>query len=450
MRGSTLHMQANAYADDFGRLTLDAAKARASSAATTSGNQRAIGIIRWLFYAFIFSLTFETAGEDIGLIEPPTVVGALLMLSTLLQPGLLLRWPPKSFWCFIIYSYLFVIMGLFEPAVYRSQLVRNLTVLFQLLALAWLAFNLMRDKATAERALLTLGIACVILALLQVFGVADSADPNSATARAATLGFHPNHLARILVLGIVAIVGLLYVRTQKLARALLIAAPFLIVLTVVLLQTGSRGAILALGAALLTFAFRRGSLKQTVFNICGLLMLLALLTLAATNSELMRSRFEETINEGDLARRELIYPTAWQMIKERPLLGWGPVTSIYELGTRLGHPEEETKNPHNLILYGLVTSGILGSLPLFVGTALAAFAAWKSRHGAHGMLPLAMVVAVLAANMSGLWLFNKLHWLVMAYALASMHYPPLRGYALSRLSLTRVPASSGITFQQSS
>src|SRR5688572_8146335 len=442
MRSSTLNMQANGFVEDFSHLSLAPGKTLPSTFAATSENQRAIGIIRWLFYAFIFSLTFETAGEDIGLIEPPTVVGALLMLSTLLQPGLLLRWPPKSFWCFIIYFYLFVTLGLLEPAMYRSELVQGITVLFQLILLGWLAFNLMRDKKTAERALLTLGIACVVLALLQLFGIAGSTDPNDPTARAATLGFHPNHLARILVLGMLAFIGLLYARKQKLARPLLIAAPFLIVLAVVLLQTGSRGAILALGAALLTFAFRRGSLKKTVFNICGLLMLLGLLTLAATNSEVMRSRFEETINEGDLARRELIYPIAVQMIKERPLLGWGPVTSVYELGTRLGHREEQTKNPHNLILYGLVTSGILGSLPLFVGTMLAVFAAWKSRLGPHGLLPLAMVVAVLVANMSGVWLFNKLHWLVIAYALASVHYLPLRTYTLSRISRSRAQAGA--------
>lgn len=431
-------MQANDIAHDFTRpLTRAAApeNARPSRFVGEVQNQRAITVIRWLFYAFIFSLTFETAGEDLGLIEPPTVVGGLLILSTLLQPGLLLRWPPKSFWCFIVYFYLFVTMGLLEAAAYRSMFVHDVTVLFQLTVLAWLSFNLMRDKATAERALLTLAIACTVLALLQLFGVANSAvDPKDTVARAAALGFHPNHLARILVLGMLAIIGLLYARKQNLTRPLLIAAPFIIVLAAVLLQTGSRGAILALGAALLAFGFRKGSLKKKVFNIFGLLLLLGLLALAAAQSDVMRSRFEETIAEGDLARRELIYPTAWEMIKEKPLLGWGPVTSVYELGMRLGHPEEETKNPHNLILYGLVTSGVLGSFPLFLGIALAAFSAWKARRRAHGMLPLAMVTAVLAANMSGVWLFNKLHWLVMAYALASVHYPPLKGYALSLMS----------------
>lgn len=383
-----------------------------------------IAVIRWLFYAFIFSLTFETAGEDIGLIEPPTVVGGLLVLSTLLQPGLFLRWPPKGFWCFIIYLYLFVTMGLLEPSSYRSLFVHDATVLFQLTLLAWIAFNLMRNTATAEKALLTLAIACSLLSLLQLLGVAHSAvDPKGTIQRAAAFGFHPNHLARILVLGMLALVGVLYSRRQNISRPLLIAAPSLVVLAAVLIQTGSRGAILALGLALLVFALRKGSFGKKAINIAGLLVLLGLLALAAFSSDVMRSRFEETIEDGDLARRELIYPTAWEMFKEKPLLGWGPVSSVYELGMRLGHPEEETKNPHNLILYGLVTSGLLGSFPLFLGIGFAALAAWKARNSVHGMLPLAMVIAVFAANMSGVWLFNKLHWLVMAYALAAAYYP---------------------------
>ena len=407
----------------FSNLQIDIQNSMNEYVGTTK-SQYPITVIRWLFYAFVFSLTFETAGEEMGLIEPPTLIGGMLVLSTLLQPGLFLRWPPKGFWCFIIFLYLFVMMGLMEPAAYRSLFIHDLTVLFQLTLLAWIAYNLMRDSATAERALLTLAVACSLLAVLQLLGVAHSAiDAKGSVQRAAAFGFHPNHLARILVLGMLALVGALYSRKQNLTRPLIIAGPVLIILTAVLIQTGSRGAILALGLALLTFALRKGSLGKKAVNIFGLLFLLGLLALAAFQSDVMRTRFEETIEDGDMARRELIYPTAWEMFKEKPLLGWGPVTSMYELGNRLGHPEEETKNPHNLILYGIVTAGVLGSLPLFLGIGLAALSAWRARNGPHGMLPLAMVIAVLAANMSGVWLFNKLHWIVMAYALAAVGYP---------------------------
>ncbi|HKO98100.1 MAG TPA: O-antigen ligase family protein [Pyrinomonadaceae bacterium] len=388
-------------------------------------NHHPIRAIRWLFYTFIFSLCLETVGDGIGMIEPPTVVGGLLVLSVLLQPGLFLRWPPKAFWCFIVYIYFFVAMGLTEPKAFRPMFVHDATVLIQLTILAWLAFNIMRDRDTALRALMTLALACSFLGFLQITGMAHSTvEAKGSVMRAAVFGFHPNHLARILILGMLIFIGTLYARQKRSTAFTVFTAACLLMLGAVLLQTGSRGAILALGLALLTFALRKGSLKKKVLNIFGLMIMLVLLTVSALQSDVMRSRFEETIEDGDLARREKIYPTAWGMFQERPLIGWGPVTSVYELGMRLGHPEEEIKNPHNLILYGIVTTGLLGSFPLFLGIALATFTAWKARNGPHGMLPLSMVICVLAANMSGVWLFNKLHWLMMAYALASAYYGP--------------------------
>src|SRR5688500_17913082 len=84
-------------------------------------NQKPIRIIRWLFYLFIFTLAFETVGEGVIPIEAPTAVLGILLLTILLQPRLFIRWPPKAFWCFIIYIYLFVAWGLTEPAAFKSM-----------------------------------------------------------------------------------------------------------------------------------------------------------------------------------------------------------------------------------------------------------------------------------------------------------------------------------------
>jgi len=402
--------------------------------------QTAIGVVRWLFYAFVFSLPFETVG--VGFLEPPTILGGLLLLSTLLQPGLFLRWPPKGFWCFLVYFYLFATLGLLEPSRYQALLAKDVFLIAQLTVLCWIGYSLLRDKRLAEKALLTLALGCALLAILQVTGVASSpVDAESAVVRSTAFGFHPNNLARILTLGLLAMIGLMYGRGQSLLRPIIIGWTFTLLIGVALVQTGSRGGLLALGMGLMTFILRGGTFWAKVLNAVAVLVVLGLLVLAALQSDVMRARFEETLEEGDLARRELIYPTAWQMFKEKPLIGWGSVTSSYELGMRLGHPEEETKNPHNLVLYGLVSTGLIGALPLFVGIALAAFSAWKARHGSHGILPLAMIVAVLVANMSGLWLFNKLHWLVMAYALASRHYPRMQ-IPISRLRTEKNDASA--------
>ena len=381
----------------------------------------AASFIRWVFYAFVFSLPFETVNW--GIIEPPTILGGLLLLSTLFQPGLFLRWPSKGFWCFVVYLYLFAILGALEFTRYRAELAHHLFLLAQLMILCWIALNLMRDGRVAQTALLMLAVACALLAILQVTGVASRAtDVGARVVRVTAFGFHPNNLARILALGLLALLGLTYGRGRSLIRPAYLAWPIIALTGVALVQTGSRGGLLALGAGLMVFMLRGRTLHSKIRNVLGVLLVLGLLTWAGLQSESTRLRFERTFAEGDFARREQIYPSAWQMFQERPLVGWGAVGSTYELGTRLGHPEEETKNPHNLILYALVSTGLLGAIPLLAGIAFAVQTAWKARRGAHGILPLMMIAAVLVANMSGLWLFNKLHWLVMAYALASTHY----------------------------
>lgn len=381
-------------------------------------SQAVAPLIRWLFYGFMFSLPFETV--NLGPVEPPTILGGLLLLSTIFQPGLFLRWPSRGFWCFIVYLYLSITLGVLELPQYPAETPYKLFLLVQLVILCWLSYNLMRDDQLAKTALSMLAVACVLLALLQITGTASRAvDVGARVERVTAFGFNPNNLARILTLGLLACIGLTYGRKESSVRSLLLMCPIIGVIGIALVQTGSRGALLALGAGLTIFVLRRGTVWSKLRNILGILIILSFFIWVGFQSDITRQRFERTLEDGDLARREQIYPNAWQMFQEKPLIGWGPVTSTYELGSRLGHIEEDSKNPHNLILYALVSTGLLGTIPLFMGMALAAWAAWKARLGPRGVLPLAMIVAVMAANLSNLWLYNKLHWIVMAYALAS-------------------------------
>src|SRR5207249_9899933 len=99
-------------------------------------------------------------------------------------------------------------------------------------------------------------------------------------------------------------------------------------------HTGSRGGVLALTAGLLGSALRGLTLWQRLRNGFAVLLAMAALVWGALHVEVMRNRFAEAA-EGSLAGREQIYPVLLQMLIERPVLGWGPITNQFEIARRI-------------------------------------------------------------------------------------------------------------------
>ena len=145
----------------------------------------------------------------------------------------------------------------------------------------------------------------------------------------------------------------------------------------------------------------------------GMAVLLAMISA----SEMARTRWELTLEQGNMAGREVIFPAAWFMFLDRPILGWGAQASVYELGKRLG--EYHTRDTHNLYLWVLTEDGLLGFIPYFWAVWLCARSAWRSRRLLYGLVPMALLSTVLVVNLSLTWQYRKLHWLFLGLALAS-------------------------------
>jgi O-antigen ligase len=419
---------------------------RVESPLAQAGSYEVNPFLRWAFYAFVFSLTFETVNLGIPL-EVTSVFGGLLLLSTALQPSLFLRLPSKAFWCFFAYLYICAILAVMSGPQYRAGVIWNLFVLTQLMILGWISYNLMKHDHVANTALLVLVASCATLAILQLAGVTDvTRDASSSAERVTAMGFHPNDIARILALGVLALIGLTYGQRKSALRFRLFAWPIFALIGITIVRTGSRGGLLALGVGLLAFVLRGGTFWSKLRNALVVMLGIGFFVLVSYQVDVTRERFEQTLDAGDLARRDQIYATAVQMIQERPLLGWGPVAGDFEMGARLAHGDEYSKNAHNLIFYLLISTGLAGTIPMLVGTGLSLLAAWKARNGTQGVLPFAMLSTVLVANMSGLWLFNKLHWMILAYALASGSRVLVTGYQRSiaqpLIPTTDVPAAA--------
>jgi O-antigen ligase len=218
---------------------------------------------------------------------------------------------------------------------------------------------------------------------------------------------------------VLILIGLSYGRRKPAFAYSIVVWPLVALILYALQTTGARGGLIALGSGLLFFSLGGEGVATRVRNIGVVLLAITFCIWMALQSETMAQRFEKSFDEGSMAQRENLYPAAWKMVVDRPLLGWGPTLNMWELGSRVGEPDHPFRDTHDLLLEILTVSGVFGAIPFFAGVFLCLHSSWRGQKGAEGVLPLATTVAILVSNVGANLLYNKVYWLLIAYALAS-------------------------------
>ena len=375
-------------------------------------------LVRWGLYLFVFSLPFEWPQRSIP-VEVTTLTGGIFLLATLIQPQRCFARLPTALWWFCATLVVFWVSFAGGGGTYPGDALKAFVLRLQNLLAFWAAYNLMRDDRIATRTWLTFGVACVALAAFTLAGAVNlDEDWVKKSGRVTLFGQNANHAGLILASGALALVGLTYGRDRKLLRPRLLVWPLLALIGIALVKTGSRGSFLSLTLGLWTFTAGGRTILVKLRNTAVAVLAVALLAWAAWQLPLMRERFQQ-VEQGNLAGRERIFPAAWGLFLERPLLGWGPAQNKYELARRLPEEFRTWRDTHNLVLELLTSVGVIGALPFFLGTGLCVWGAWRARRGNHGILPFAMAVALLMGNMSGNYIGLKLFWLVLAWGAAA-------------------------------
>jgi O-antigen ligase len=372
-------------------------------------------IVRYGYYAFVMSIPLETVdiGVQGGVLSLSKIVGYLFILIALLQPSICFRKPEQAFWGFALYAAAYVALGALQPADYLPTIVAGTLRLAQMLILFWVSFNLLQHEGMIKGTLVGLGLSCVVLACLQLAGVGPSDEPQG---RVTALAENANRLGGVLSLGALALVGLGYARARTDQGIRVLAWPCVGLLCTGILMTGSRGAMFGFIVGILCLLTKGGGgLSSFKVRAVAILLLIGL-AVASYSNALVRDRWERAFYKGNLAGREKVLPEAWRMFTESPLVGWGPVNNHVELGARFG---EDTIDTHNLYLWVLTETGLLGGIPFFAALWICGRAAWIARRGPEGSLPIAMVGCIAIVNMAGTMLNHKLFWLALAYAVAS-------------------------------
>src|SRR5262245_64593387 len=132
-----------------------------------------------------------------------------------------------------------------------------LTLMVQIFFLMWSGYNLMRYERIVSTALMTLLISCSAISVMQLLGVAATQwEFYDAGSRTSVLGQNPNNMANNISLGLVALMGFAFGRNKTSLQAKYVAAPLAVIMVGAIIDTGSRGALIALGIGFAAFAIR--------------------------------------------------------------------------------------------------------------------------------------------------------------------------------------------------
>jgi O-antigen ligase len=372
----------------------------------------------------VFSIAFELPRRGALPFEVPTLVAVIFLATTSLQLRVAYGRIAGAVGWFFAYLYVLVLAAVVEHTEYGSEVLKFLLVLLQGALVLWSASNLMRNEKVARGVLISLALACGTLSLLSIAGVGRTSHLQyTGGERLTVFGQNANNTAMILSAGLVALGGLAYVLHPSWPRRRWLVWPVAGAIGMAMIETGSRGGLVSLGAGLLVFMLGGRSAWLRIRNIAIGAIAIGAILWASYESTLMRNRLELTAEKGNLAGRERIFPELLVMFREKPLIGWGPITNKYELGVRLHEIRFPRRDAHNMVLEVLTSTGVLGTVPFLIGFAVCALAAWRARRGLHGILPAALVAVVFAANMSGNRIASKVFWVVFAYAIAAASYP---------------------------
>ena len=372
-------------------------------------------ILRWALYGFVFSLPFDAPGRLP--LELTTISGALFLAVCLLQPGLCFGRRPGVTWWFLGYLYVYWAAYVVGGAQYTGEAVRSSLFYIQALLIFVACFNLMRDPKIARQVMIVLAVAALVLALMTILGIETAKDSDS--QRVTVFGQNANRAARVLLAGALACVGLVVGRPQKAVRPALIVWPAFALTVLAIIMGGSRGGLVAFAAGLWMFSMTGPTIGVRMRNILVTLVLLGGAGFAAYKSPLMQQRIQLAA-QGNLAKREVIFPAAFAEFKSKPLIGYGPANQ-YQLATKLGLPPKLhlTRDTHNLFLEVLTATGVLGTVPFIWALWVCCWSAWKARRGLEGILPAAQMMSTMVGNLTGNYIVLKLQWVMLAYAMAS-------------------------------
>lgn len=392
-------------------------------------------LVRWAFYLSMFAIPFARlyvpgSGDRLGV---KRVIQAFIFAAMLSRPRVCLRFVPVVLLWFLAYCAVRIIAGLWLAPEYSAMWWPNTLELLEfLLPWLWLLFNLLAYPKFSYRGLWAFAAGVSFCALLHVLGVGTVEVDNGIDGRSTVFGQNANEIGEIYGAALVALIALGLFRVTTTSLRLLVF-PMAGLVAIALAKTGSRtGALLSAIGALILLPQTRAFVPRirryvTLLLVAGVFA--AVMYQIPTVMQRLAPVESSSITQQE-ARARMI-PVLFDIFLRKPIFGSGPDKYQYEL-TRRAMPymaeKQQIISAHNLALWLLVETGLVGFALLAIPLAKALMAAWRARSGPCGLLPLAWLLPMTLAGLTiSNPIFASIFWLALAYSLAphdSMHASP--------------------------
>lgn len=278
----------------------------------------------------------------------------------------------------------------------------------------WLFTNdIIRNPRILKWLLISYIAGVSILGLLILNGVGIETNAFYESNRITFFGANSNNIGNWCAIGIILILGIIMTKIpiNFIYKTLMVLS--IPVLTAVIMSTGSRGALLGLGAGVLVlFSGFRSKLYVKILYLVSGFFSLYYLNDFIENSEVMSKRIALFLETGDEARMN-IWKDSINIIYDNPFFGLGNTGFESEMLLRYGY----FLDTHNIFLYFLVSGGII-ALGLYIYMLYNIFLnILKNKIRNTMLLPLALFVIYIIIVFKGGGILNeKSPWLILGLA----------------------------------
>ena len=407
----------------------DGAPAAGQASHAFSGDSAGVGkrVVQAVYYAFVLWIPLETMNAmkngDSGFTFSK-MLGLLLFGLAIVNRRLCFRRATLAFWLVAWYLAACALSQLWVPGNLDARFRDNQITLIQMAALFLISTNLFEDADFRASLLRFYGWWISVVGVGMMLGVVGGVFAGTG-GRISILGQDPNVAAGFFALGGICIAGdsRMFASRWFIVRILL-SLLAVSALLMAILQTGSRGGLIVFVAGILGLVLCGG--KATRMKR----LLIAGAVIGALGVMIVRefqqgtdtaTRLIDSWDKGDTAGRTQIYDVAWEMVRERPLPGYGATNNYSRLGVLLNYSAGDIffRDTHNLLLAVLTEVGIIGAAPFLAAIFYALWQAWRYGRKTDDGLPFALMCAQLVINTSLTGYHQKLLWIVFAAAVAS-------------------------------